>query len=323
MYYPNWIEDLCYEPAHVSQVLQALRNGFSDYYPAFLETRSGAVVGDQAARELAQHFGGTFDPAPRRPVSSAVLTDILQSGVDNFEKNRTCYLNLFDEAYIEEFQSDPSLFKNTELRKNCPIIRVTLQNHKAKALDKYRAKFKSADPAALLQVVERIAAFARRYAQSVYRADVHESATSPDQLGLDELGGEEYSVYGVIGDGIRSHFLYKFFPEAFSNRSQDALWALWYLTGKHHFGCKQDSEFLMIDVKKSITQQNYFYPYDLFTVYALEIWRLINAELKKSRIPFGREYRYVAVDLFLSYIAAQHEKEIADLKAEVSDASYT
>jgi len=27
MYYPNWIEDVCYEPAHVAKVIQILRNG--------------------------------------------------------------------------------------------------------------------------------------------------------------------------------------------------------------------------------------------------------------------------------------------------------
>src|SRR6476661_1370211 len=51
----------------------------------------------------------------------------------------------------------------------------------------------------------------------------------------------------VIGGGIKSHFLYSRYPYAFPNRSQNALWALYFLTDKKEFGFDDGSEFLMID----------------------------------------------------------------------------
>ena len=98
-------------------------------------------------------------------------------------------------------------------------------------------------------------------------------------LDLSDLNDDEtYTAYGVIGGGIRSHFLYSLYPHAFPNRSQNAVWSLYFLSGKQDFGLADASEFVMIDIKSENmkTQQNYFYPYDLFAFYALK--NLANAQ---------------------------------------------
>jgi len=98
-----------------------------------------------------------------------------------------------------------------------------------------------------------------------------------------------------------------------------AIWALWYLTNKEIIDCKMDSEFLMIDTKESITQQNYFYPYELFAFYAHQIFQLLRREAESLEVIIDPEYRYVIVDSFLTYIAESHISEIDLLMSQIKD----
>ena len=130
---------------------------------------------------------------------------------------------------------------------------------------------------------------------------------------------EAFTVYGVIGGGIKSHMMYKVYPNTFPNCSRNAIWALWYLTDKKTFGCKTDSEFLMIDVGKSFTQQNYFYPYKLFAFYAFEIYKLLRDKATELGAYIDTDYRYVIVDSFLSFVENVHDEETSFLKAQIRD----
>ena len=133
---------------------------------------------------------------------------------------------------------------------------------------------------------------------------------------------EDYNAHGVIGGGIKSHFIYKLYPEMYPHRSREALWALWYLSEKKRFGCKEDSEFLMIDVESGTTQQNYFYPYGLFAYYALKIYEELKKIYVRNGISLSIEYRFVAVDAFLSFVSRQHQSDIDILKQKSQNFHY-
>ena len=72
-----------------------------------------------------------------------------------------------------------------------------------------------------------------------------------------------------------------------------AVWALYYLSNKKKFSCKEDSQFIMINKKKFTTDHNFYYPYDLFCYYSLNIHRLIKNEVKGFNINIPVEYRYI------------------------------
>jgi hypothetical protein len=135
-------------------------------------------------------------------------------------------------------------------------------------------------------------------------------------LGLTELLDEDYIVYGVIGGGIKSHLLYSLYPNALPNRSQNAVWALYFLTGKKDFGFSDGSEFLMIDTDEdhSVTQQNYQYPYDLFAYYALKLYLMLKDACAKKGIKLNAQWRYVYLDAFLNHVVEKHQAEIEVLK---------
>ena len=325
MYHPSReLEDICYEPKHLELVLKEIQKNFGSYFPDFLETQAGKAITAAKAAEIAKVLGATTrSRTPSASKQTEAFLNIIRYAIDDFEKDREKYEEFMDLDALEEYADDPSNFKNTVLKNHCPIIHSTLQNKKAKELDKYRMEFKKADPGDLLIVVKNLAAFAICYFEDNYDLESYDEISSLEELALSDLDTDEnYTVYGVIGGGIKSHLLYKKNPEVFPNRSRDAIWALYYLTGKSTFDCRQDSEFLMINAEKGITQQNYFYPYELFSIYALHIFQLLNTEAKRIGVELDINYRYVFVDAFLSFVAESHAAEIDFLKSSSGEVEY-
>lgn len=323
MYYPNNIEDICYDENHIQQILAEIKANFNDYFEKFIETEAGIKITEDTFSEITNELGATNIRITKRKVNkSKVFKSIIKASINAFEKDREKYLEILDDEYLEEYEDDPSNFKNTVLKNECPIIRLTLQNKKAKELDKYRANFRLSNPNELLEVISNLTTFANEYLDEIYDEEEYEGLTSLEELGLSPLDEEDYIVYGVIGGGIKSHLLYKFNPSVFPNRGREAIWAFWYLTNKKTFNCAEDSEFLNINIDKSTIQQNFFYPYDLFSFYAYNIYLLLKKEAERCGVYIDTNYRYVIVDAFLSFVAQEHGEEIDFLKSQVREESH-
>lgn len=284
------VEKICYEEPHILKVLGVIKNNFDKYFEKFV------------------------DGADKQKKYQSIIS----KAINEFQSDRQYYEEILNSEDLEEYEDDPTSFKSDVLKNRCPIIRKTIQNKKAKELDLYRANFKMADPSGLLGVVKNIAEFGAQL-KSQYDSTTYEDAKNFNDLNMETLDSDDCTAYGVIGGGIKTHLLYKVYPEIFPNRSRNALWALWYLSGKGTFDCKTDSEFLMIDTKKSVTNQNYFYPCRLFAWYAFSIYKLLKDKATAYGVKIDENYRYVVVDEFLNSVVNQHEKEISYLKSQIKD----
>jgi hypothetical protein len=274
--------DRGYKPEHIRLVLSEINAHFPDYFCSFCPS----------AKDAKQAF---------------------EAAIGNWERDRAAYVQLFHLGTLEEYEDDPNSFKS-DLRTRCPIIRRCL-NSSAKEMKKYKISFNSSTGRELLDVTRNIVVFGNEYVNH-FNNKKHEAATAVKELQLGELLSEDYSVYGVIGGGIKSHFLYSLHPQAFSNRSQNAIWALYFLTEKKDFGFSDGSEFLMVDAneERSTAQQNYHYPYDLFAYYALCLHKMLKEACAKKGIALDNSKRYCYVDGFVDHIAARHGSEINCLK---------
>ncbi len=320
MYYPNEIEDICYEPTHMEQVVKEIEANFTHYFDLFLETEAGTRISTERFDQLAKALGSAKRvKAAKTRDKGKVFKSIIQEAIEEFEKDRANYMEVLDEEALEEHEDDPLNFKNSVLKNSCPIIRLTLQNKKARELDKYRVEFRRADPNELLSVVTNLTSFANWYIEDYYDEKTYEDIQTLEELNLSVLNESDYCVYGVIGGGIKSHFLYKLYPSVFPNRSRQSLWAFWYLTNKKTFKCIQDSEFLMINHTKNTTHQNYFYPYDLFAFYVFEVYKLLKTQALQHGVYLDPDYRYVFVDSYLSFVAQTHSEEIEYLGTSLEE----
>ena len=308
------VEEKCYQVKKKKKVLRKIAETFDKNFEAYLESRKTHIP-EELVDKLRDRF--LVDDNGKRLVfdRKTAMLELCHNAVAEFKKDLKGYRDLFDQDLLEEYSDDPQQFKTIALSTETPIIRKTLQNTVAKELDKYRAAFKRAKPADLLNVVKRLAIFAKHYVSDVYDPSRFEEIVFYKDFGLTDLDTEPYTVYGVIGGGIKSTMLFKNYPEVFPCRSRLALWALWFLVEKETFGCEMDSEFLMIDNKKNSTQQNYFYPYELFVFYALQIYLLIKRKAEELGISLDTSYRFIYVDAFLNFVAEKHYETIRELSS--------
>lgn len=266
----HMVEDECFQVKHIQKVLDKIKENFQGYFDKFLESQQSHIPQD---RIDTLHDRFIVDSEGKHLVldRSRACRELFEEAISDFEKDKKAYVDLFDQELLEEYEDDPQQFKSCALKIDTPVIRKTLRNLYAEQLDKYRAAFARANAVDLLTVVSRLSKFSEDYLQNKYNAETFEDIVYYKDFNLTVLDTEEYTVHGVIGGGIKSTMLFKNYPDVFSSRSRLAVWALWYLVGKQKFGCKMDSEFLMIDLKQNSVQQNYFYPYELFEFYALQI----------------------------------------------------
>lgn len=314
MYYPNAYEDVCYEQDHIEKVWEEMKKNISDYFQQYVDTEGGHVVHESEMDALVAKFSSTAKPKNKIKNHQKSLQIILMEAIKDFENERDQYLSILNLESFKDYKLDVNSFKNTILRNQIPIIRKTLQNKMAKELDKYRIAFKNSQSGELFEVCERIITLAVDWKNDRYNDQKFEKIDTLDDFNYYELDEDEFAVFGVVGGGIKSHFIYKLYPEMFPNRSREAVWALYYLSNKKNFGCKEDSEFLMINIKEGNTQQNYFYPYALFSFYALRIFNYLKELYAKHGVILPAEYRFVAVDCFLSFVSRSHQSEIDLLK---------
>lgn len=322
MYYPNDIEDICYEMTHINQVLDEIRANIPEYFQRYLDTECGQEIDEDDASRLAKAFGSSGSPKAKTKNYKKVLESIQQQAIDDYERDREKYLEIFNKEALEEYGQDVNSFKNTVLKNQVPIIRKTLQNKSAKELDKYRQAFGISQPGKLFNVSKRLVELANEWKDDWYDSNEFEAISDIDDIGYYDLDEEDCVAFGVIGGGIKSTFVYKLYPFMFSVRSREAVWALWYLSGKKKFGCKQDSEFLMINLENSTTQQNYFYPYGIFSYYALQIFLELKKHFAKHGVAISTDYRFVILESFLSFVGYSHQDETNLLKQNNSDYRY-
>lgn len=313
------IEEICYTKEHIEKVLVELDKNMGTFYDKFIETENNSVVTNDKLNELANAFGTTVKSKPKPKDNKKTIEKLLKESDIDFEKERDKYIELLNLEAMEEYKDDLPSFKNTVLKKDCPIIRKTLKNLTAKELDKYRQAFHQSQPGDLYDVLSNILNLAYKTNSNWYKSTIFDEDVDVENLPHKEFDEDGYTAYGVIGGGIKSHFLFKLYPHLFPNRSREAVYALWYLTDKKKFDCKQDSEFLMINIEKTITQQNYFYPYGLFSFYAIHIYKWLNNQFQSQGIRINMDKRFVPVDSFLSFVARIHQEEIDLLKRQAQE----
>lgn len=316
------IEDMCYKQDHIDKVWKEIEQVIPTYFQQYIDTEGGHAIQDSEAEKLAEKFGSTSKPKSNPKDNKKILDRLLKEAVNDFEKERQVYQDILNLEALDEYKHDVNSFKNTVLKNQIPIIRKTLQNKMAKELDKFRVNFNKAQSGHLFNVTSNIIKLANEWRNEWYDAKEFEQIDICDDLGYYDLDEPDYTAFGVIGGGIKSHFIFKLFPEMYPYRSREGVWALYYLSNKKGFGCTQDSQFLMINIEEGTTQQNYFYPYGLFSFYALRIFNKLKQLYAVNGISLPIEYRFVAVDAFLSFVARSHQDEIDILKQNSQNYHY-
>jgi hypothetical protein len=306
--------DLIRRPEHVAKVWRAVESALPAYWEKFVSQHRRA----DARAQLAAKFGGADDT--KREAESSVLSRLFEEAVASYEKEAQTYRHFFTTDAWEEYHDDPNAFKQA-LSHDVPVIANTLRQRRAE-LKEWQYHFRMARAKELLEVFSNVLDFAQEWSRS-HPIERYAALDEPDAFGLTPLDSDEAMfLVNVIGMGIKSIVLYHLDPIRFPARGRDSLYGLYFLSGGEHFGLpSKSSEFLMVnDLAPApdgsmIMDQNYWYPYGLFSLYALRVFRWIDQRAESVEFKLDRSVRYVYVQRFFQAVCGQHADDLRTMRA--------
>jgi hypothetical protein len=257
---------------------------------------------DNVLAEIKINFPKYFTKFSKQPLEPA-----FKKAIDEYEKERNAYRVYMSIQALLEFEDDPNAFKS-HTRKNCPIIRRCL-NSPDEVMRQYQKSFSFVTGRQILDTVHHIASFGLDYVAD-FNDERHEDISTYQDLGLEPLNEDRFFTLGVIGYGVQSSLLYGLYARNFAHRSQNAVWSLYFLSGKKEFDLQDGSEFLMAQPDRGTCEQNFFYPAELFGFYGVQIFKLLRSACAEKGITFYDRHRYTYLSLFSDFVADLHRDDI-------------
>ena len=122
--------------------------------------------------------------------------------------------------------------------------------------------------------------------------------------------------------GIKSAMLFHLDPERLPRMNRNALYGLYFLSKRQDFGLpSRSSEFLMVnDVHLAsdgsmIMDQNYWYPYGLFSLFSLRVYNWIEMACHKAGIALEPRLRFVYSERLFDAVCAEHRADLRTMRA--------
>lgn len=247
----------------------------------------------------------------------ALLAEMIRKN----DKVQDRYFEIFDMELMEdEYSEDTEGFKAVTLKKECDIIRKTLQS-KSEALGEWKKKFHGCKSQQLYDTFYNMLTFAVEYDEEMDEDTLAEVDTI-EEIGFAQMSEDACYQSGVLGFGIVSNILNHMYPRAFPGNYKAGIYSLHFLTGlgKGVNMPSESSEFLMVkdDVysKTGIieSEHNYYFPYETFGLYTLRIFRFLEKKIKaRFHKEFPSDYRYLLTNDFYDYVTSIHRSDISTL----------
>jgi len=293
--------------AHIWEVWNVIEGNFKGYFDRFVGSCQPPTDPEVLARTLGEKFkvkiGARSDHG--RGVHAA-----LRDKITAYEREAAIYRSFFNEDTLQEYEDlNASEFKRAlQKQQNCPIVSKCVSSMREEMRD-WKRKFSGRDPRELRGVFRELFNTATGYASST-KPVAYAQYDSWQEMKLDWFDDDEnLRAEGVVGTGIKSTVLYHLRPDVFPLCDTDALFAMYFLSGKDSFGLPSNSnEFVMINDQKADPSmidridRNYWYPYPLFTLYQLRLYRLFESACSKLKVTLDPKYRYVYCTAFMRHI---------------------
>jgi hypothetical protein len=299
------------QPDHIARVWEKIEAALPRYWASFIERQA---AGRPAAR-LAKHFG-----AAPTALDATILTETFASTVQAYEKAAARYRDFFDSDAMEEYGDDPNTFKRN-LARDVPVIAGTL-NQRRPELREWQQSFRGSKGVDLLEVFSNVLEFRMDWAKQ-HPEGTYALLDSVDDFELDPLDSDDtMTLTNVIGMGIKSIVLYHLDPSRLPQRGRLDLYGLYFLCGMENFGLPSgSSEFLMINDRERasngslIMEHNFWYPYSLFSLYALRLYRWMDGQMRAAGSGLDPHVRYVFVSQFLNEVCSEHGEHMKIMRA--------
>lgn len=287
---------------HIEKVWQSIERNIPIYFQKMIEGNDEL---------LALKESGSFKIKKPAPDVRKRLSEIFEDGLNYYQKEDNKYKKFFDVDSMQEFEDedDPKAFKSA-LSTKVPVI-LKARNSKREMMHEWQTRFATSKAADVYAIFFNLINFMHDFINDTDETDY---ALYNDVSDLDRLivlnDDDDYNVPGVIGMGIKSSVLYFLNPKYFLCANKNTLYGFYFLSDCESFRLPSGSnEFIMInDLRRErnnrnmLIDQNYWYPYDLFTLYGLRSYRLLEQLCLSYKYKLSEEYRFVHLNTFMSHI---------------------
>jgi len=262
------------------------------------------VAADVSSKAL-QYFRQLFI-TDNKTATKKNLMQVVHDWENEVKKYNDSFREQFSVAKMLKYEDYMEDFKNKAFSKDLWTVGAALKTHDPD-LARYKMDYRDADAEEIYNTVNGIFNAARDYAEIETPEIDYPTLTSVDELQMDFLNDDGMFMNKVIGFGIRSEILHRYYPAFFPIMTQPNLWAMYFIY-------ERDNEFITIEnkvrMKKMRVSHNWQYPYDRFTF----LMNVISNELIKWFGDYGivlkPEYRFGYVNKFLSKITDLHKADI-------------
>jgi hypothetical protein len=224
-------------------------------------------------------------------------------------------INEYSEEVIEKFSPNKmdlyrkylEDFKNNVFPKHLWTVRAALRTMDPE-LARYKGDYRDADASEIFDTTNRILEESHRYVEHTASTLNYLNLKGVDQLKLEYLNDKQMFMSKVIGYGIRSELLHRYYPSYFPIMTQKNLWAMYFI-------CESSNEFIRIETKTrkelSRVSHNWQYPYDRFTYLMTVLSNAFQDWLSSFGLKTNPAYRFGYMNLFLYEI---HDHRISDIR---------
>jgi hypothetical protein len=299
--------------AHIAKVWDALEKGYAAYLKRLLRPADLGIGGLSALGKVKKTSKDSKD-------DPTALMAHFKKALERFERESPSYKEFFHPEAFEEFQLSKGSFK-PELGRKCPIMRHTL-NSKSPELLEWRKRYNLTPSTELLDVFANVLDFAEDFIDDTDAAKFSKIDTLPaiDFSTIED--DEECRINGVVGMGIKSEVLHKLDPALFPARDRRSLLGLYLLSDQENFNLPSgSSEFIMYDPERKFkngsiyASHSFWYPYALFTLYSLRLYRLLKRDLAALGVALDDSFRFVYTASFLKQVTGLEEEKIKSFLA--------
>lgn len=288
---------------HIDQVWSIMEPVVNEYADGFLEAlaNSGSL------------------PSPSTNYT-LWLRNLITSNDDLHDR----YHDMFDLEALEEYAEDPDVFKGDVLKKQCPVIRHSLQS-RAQVMQEWKTKYYACKSITLVDAFTNMMSFAEEYDDEMDEAAM-EALDKVADCRIAEMEDEKSEngrayISGVLGYGIVSNILNHMYPRTFPGNYKMGVWSLFFLAkGSKELMPSGTSEFAMLKddhpnhVGAYEMEHNFTLAYEIFCVYTLRIWRLLSPRIEaRFGTAFPSDYRFLLTNSFFEYVSSKNSANIATL----------
>lgn len=178
-------------------------------------------------------------------------------------------------------------------------------------LARYKMDYKGCDSGEIYDTILRIMNATHDYIKNEVQLVDYNNLKSIEDLRMEYLNEDAMFLNKIIGFGIRSEILHRYYPAHFPIMTQKSLWGMYFL-------CDSANEFITIEQRRNYgmrVSHNWQYPYDRFTYLMTSLANNLREWFASLNISLKDEYRFGYVNMFLASVQEFHKSDIKLLHA--------